>query len=34
MVDGHVESFELNKRTKVPNLLRKNVFVPPPQGAW
>ena len=34
MLDGHVESFELNRRTKVPTLLRKNVFVPPPQGAW
>lgn len=34
MLDGHVESFELNKRTKVPNLLRKHIFVPPPQGMW
>jgi prepilin-type N-terminal cleavage/methylation domain-containing protein/prepilin-type processing-associated H-X9-DG protein len=34
MLDGHVESFVLNKSTKQPNLLRKNIFVPPPQGTW
>jgi prepilin-type processing-associated H-X9-DG protein/prepilin-type N-terminal cleavage/methylation domain-containing protein len=31
MADGHVESFILNKSTKQPNLLRKNIFVSPPQ---
>jgi prepilin-type processing-associated H-X9-DG protein len=34
MLDGHVETFTLNKRTKQPDLLRKHVFVPPPQNVW
>lgn len=29
MLDGHVESFTLNKGTKQPNLLRKNIYVNP-----
>jgi hypothetical protein len=29
MVDGHVETFTYNKQTRVPSLLRRNVYVNP-----
>ena len=29
MLDGHVQIFNLNKNTKTPDLLRKNIYVTP-----
>ncbi|WP_428938075.1 prepilin-type N-terminal cleavage/methylation domain-containing protein [Fontivita pretiosa] len=31
MLDGHVQAFTLNKSSKKPDLLRKNIYVTPPQ---